>query len=53
MAVVTKSERVVLAATKTQVASWKLVADEAGMSLSELLRRGAEKLVRELASSAS
>ena len=49
MAIKTKSERVALVATPVQVASWKLAADQDGVSLSELLRRAAEQRVRDLA----
>ena len=50
MAMITKTERVVLVATKTQLASWKLAADQVGVSLSELVRQSMERRVRELAS---
>ena len=46
MAMVTKSERVGLVVTKAQLAAWKLCAEELGVSLSEWLRRSAERNVR-------
>jgi len=46
---VTKSERIGLMATRAQAASWRLAAESAGVSLSELLRQAAERLVREMA----
>jgi hypothetical protein len=38
---ITKSERVALVATKKELAAWKVCADEAGLSLSEWIRRAA------------
>jgi len=46
MAVVTKSERIALVATKKDLAAWKLCADEAGLSLSEWMRRASASAVR-------
>ena len=42
---ITKSERINLVATKGQVAAWRLAAEQAGLSLSELLRQAAEQRV--------
>lgn len=42
---VTKSERVHLVVTKTQLAAWRLAAEQAGVSLSELLRQAAEQRI--------
>lgn len=46
---VTKSERVVLVATKKQLAAWRLAADSQGLSLSALLRRAADTDVQRIA----
>lgn len=46
MAIVTKSERIALVATKRELAAWKLCADEAGLSLSEWMRRASASGVR-------
>lgn len=48
MAIATKSERIQLVARPQEVARWKLAADDAGVSLSELLRRAADGYVREV-----
>lgn len=45
MAIVTKSERIHLVATPNQMAAWKLCADAEGVSLSEWLRRAAERRI--------
>lgn len=47
MAIATKSERIQLVARPQEVARWKLAADDAGVSLSELLRRAADGYVRD------
>ena len=45
MPVVTKSERVNLVATRRQLAAWRMCADSEGVSLSEWLRRAAERRI--------
>ena len=47
MPIITKTERVNMVATRGQLLSWKLSADAAGLSLSEWLRRAAERRVME------
>jgi hypothetical protein len=47
MPIITKSERVHMVATRGQLAAWKLCAEEAGLSLSEWLRRAAERRIAE------
>lgn len=46
MALIRKTERVVFVATKSQLAGWRLCADETGLSLSEWLRTAAASAVR-------
>lgn len=45
MPLITKSERVALVATKMELAAWKLSADDAGLSLSEWMRRASTTAV--------
>lgn len=45
MPVITKDKRIQIVATGRQLATWRLCADSEGVSLSEWLRRAAERRI--------